>query len=240
MVVLTTGPGDVALGKETAEFQRSLQRLFQTLNQLMKSPLEGPTLLSQGAALKYLPSILEDVFGIFDSSMLGVLLRDFIGNLLPQRLLKQKLQSLTNIINTKVFQSYECRELLLHTAVPILQELIEKGEEEDACIELLSNILEVLYKAQKVKVKKHVQLVLERLLHTVNRRVIVLERENSLRVSTSALPGSGTAPRPLLAPGMEQRGAALTWARGNRQQVVFFSWCCGLWQQLAGDGFMGI
>uniref|UniRef100_A0A8C2T3V7 Dedicator of cytokinesis protein 2-like n=1 Tax=Coturnix japonica TaxID=93934 RepID=A0A8C2T3V7_COTJA len=34
-------------GKETAEFQRSLQRLFQTLNQLMKSTLEGPTLLSQ-------------------------------------------------------------------------------------------------------------------------------------------------------------------------------------------------
>lgn len=41
--------------------------------------------------------------------------------------------------------------MLLRTAVPILQELIEKGEEEDACIELLSNILEVLYKAQKVK-----------------------------------------------------------------------------------------
>lgn len=35
-----------------------------------------------------------------------ILLRDFIGNLLPQRLLKQKLQSLTNIINSKVFQSY--------------------------------------------------------------------------------------------------------------------------------------
>lgn len=34
-------------GKETAEFQRSLQRFFLCLNQLMKSPLEGPTLLSQ-------------------------------------------------------------------------------------------------------------------------------------------------------------------------------------------------
>ncbi|KAM9236926.1 dedicator of cytokinesis protein 2-like [Leptosomus discolor] len=192
-------------GKEMAEFQRSLQRFFLSLNQLMKSPLEGPTLLSQGAALKYLPSILEDVFGIFDSSVLGALLRDFVGNLPPQRLLRQKLQSLTDIVNSKVFQSYECRELLLQTVVPILQELIERGEEEDACIELLSNILEVLYKAQKraeelraqrgagggrhedrgdaelVKVKKHIQLILERLLHTVNRRVIVLDRENTLR-----------------------------------------------------------
>ncbi|NXD17752.1 DOCK2 protein, partial [Nothocercus nigrocapillus] len=84
------------------------------------------------------------------------------------------------------------------TAVPILQELIERGEEEDACIALLSNILEVLYKTHKVKVasackgkpggtareghaKKHVQLLLDRLLPTVNRRVIVLERESSLR-----------------------------------------------------------
>ncbi|NXA12230.1 DOCK2 protein, partial [Sapayoa aenigma] len=34
-------------GKEMAEFQRSLQRFFLALNQLMESPLEGPTLLSQ-------------------------------------------------------------------------------------------------------------------------------------------------------------------------------------------------
>uniref|UniRef100_A0A8C5TUC6 C2 DOCK-type domain-containing protein n=1 Tax=Malurus cyaneus samueli TaxID=2593467 RepID=A0A8C5TUC6_9PASS len=34
-------------GKEVAEFQDSLQRFFFALNQLMKSPLEGPTLLSQ-------------------------------------------------------------------------------------------------------------------------------------------------------------------------------------------------
>lgn len=30
-----------------AEFQRSLQRFFLALNQLMESPLEGPTLLAQ-------------------------------------------------------------------------------------------------------------------------------------------------------------------------------------------------
>uniref|UniRef100_A0A8C3U446 Dedicator of cytokinesis 2 n=1 Tax=Catharus ustulatus TaxID=91951 RepID=A0A8C3U446_CATUS len=44
----------------------------------------------------------------------------------------------------------ECRELVLEVALPILQELIQAGEEEDACIELLSSILEVLYQAQKV------------------------------------------------------------------------------------------
>uniref|UniRef100_A0A8C3MEM7 Uncharacterized protein n=1 Tax=Geospiza parvula TaxID=87175 RepID=A0A8C3MEM7_GEOPR len=43
----------------------------------------------------------------------------------------------------------ECRELVLQAALPILQELIQAGEEEDACIELLSSILEVLYQAQK-------------------------------------------------------------------------------------------
>ncbi|XP_033920545.1 dedicator of cytokinesis protein 2-like [Melopsittacus undulatus] len=187
-------------GKEAAEFQHSLQRFFLCLNQLMQSPLEGPTLLSQGAALKYLPSILEDVCGILDSSVLGALLRDFIGNLPPQRLLRQKLQSLSDIVHSKAFQSYECRQLLLQVAVPLLQDLVEKGEEEEACIELLSSILEVLYQAQKraeeleaqpgtdkeqhqelVQVKEHVRLVLERLLRPVTRRVMVLERRSSLR-----------------------------------------------------------
>ncbi|XP_059577139.1 dedicator of cytokinesis protein 2 [Alligator mississippiensis] len=192
-------------GSKTEEFQASLQRFLLSVNQLMKSTQEGATLDFQEAALKYLPSILEDVFGIFDSSVLGGLLRDFIGNLPPQRLLKQKLQSLTDIVNSKIFQSYECRELLLHTAVPILEEMIKMGEEEEACIDLLSNTLEVLYKAEKRaeerrtrqsaqetqrcgeedtelgRVKRHVKMILERLLRTVNCRVIVLDREHGLR-----------------------------------------------------------
>jgi len=34
-------------------------------------PVQAALVSLQGAALKYLPSILEDVFGIFDSSALG-------------------------------------------------------------------------------------------------------------------------------------------------------------------------
>lgn len=47
--------------------------------------------------------------------------------------------------------------------------------------------------ALQVKVKKHIQLILEQLLHTVNRRVIVLDRENTLRVSTTAAAASRCA-----------------------------------------------
>uniref|UniRef100_A0A8C8AQR5 Dedicator of cytokinesis 2 n=1 Tax=Otus sunia TaxID=257818 RepID=A0A8C8AQR5_9STRI len=153
-----------------------LMRTFKALEYVFKFIVRSRHLFaqvsslvsSQGAALKYLPSILEDVFGIFDSSL-------STSTHQPCASTHQPCASLS--------APTECRELLLQTVVPILQELIEKGEEEDACIELLSNILEVLY---KVKVKKHIQLILERLLHTVNRRVIVLDRENSLRVSTAA------------------------------------------------------
>uniref|UniRef100_A0A8C8AW93 C2 DOCK-type domain-containing protein n=1 Tax=Otus sunia TaxID=257818 RepID=A0A8C8AW93_9STRI len=114
-------------GKETAEFQHSLQRFFLSLNQLMKSPLEGPTLLSQ--------------------VWRGPVLRG--GSALLSTSTHQPCAS-THQPCASLSAPTECRELLLQTVVPILQELIEKGEEEDACIELLSNILEVLYKAQKV------------------------------------------------------------------------------------------
>lgn len=43
----------------------------------------------------------------FDPSPDGrAVLRDFVGNLLPQRLVKQKLQSLTHIASSKAFQSH--------------------------------------------------------------------------------------------------------------------------------------
>nr|XP_014351920.1 PREDICTED: dedicator of cytokinesis protein 2-like [Latimeria chalumnae] len=57
-------------GKEQAEFELSLKTFFQSVNTLMKSTMQGSTLLSQGAALKYLPTVLQDVANIFDSSLL--------------------------------------------------------------------------------------------------------------------------------------------------------------------------
>nr|XP_033811011.1 dedicator of cytokinesis protein 2-like [Geotrypetes seraphini] len=167
-------------GKEKKEFQESLEKFFQAINNLMKSTLESTTLLSQGSALKYLPSIVQDVSKVFDCVMLSRLLRDFIGNLPPQRLLKHKLQSMTVIVNSELFLSNECRDVLIHLMTDILKELMEIGVEEEACVELLSNILEVIYRVEKKKSKEHVQIILEKLLRTVNRRVMILGREHEL------------------------------------------------------------
>lgn len=57
----------------------------------------------------------------------------------------------------------------------------------------------------QVKVKKHIQLILEQLLHTVNRRVIALDRENALRVSAAVVPAVGALLLPTAAFGQHGR-----------------------------------
>ncbi|XP_069488465.1 dedicator of cytokinesis protein 2-like [Ambystoma mexicanum] len=186
-------------GKEKVEFEESLKHFVQAINTLMQSSLENTILLAQGAALKYIPSVLEDMVELFNPVLLSKLLRNFIGNLLPQRLLKQKLQSMKAIVDTTLFKKHECREILLQLMLDIMKELMEKGEEEECCVELLSHILEVLYKAEHGEkgrstpegnhileemesktAKRHVQIILEKLLRTVNRRVMILGREHEL------------------------------------------------------------
>ncbi|XP_059821727.1 dedicator of cytokinesis protein 2-like [Hypanus sabinus] len=167
-------------GKEKKEYELSLRTLFEKFNILMKSTLEGNTLLMQGASLKYLPTVLQDVAKIFDPVLLSELLLDFIKNLPPDRLVKQKLQSMTAIVNTELFRKEECRSVLLSIMTTTLEQLIQKGEEEEACVQLLSNILEVLYDQDVGNTYRDIQDIMNKLLRTVNKMVIMLGRDHSL------------------------------------------------------------
>ncbi|XP_048457757.1 dedicator of cytokinesis protein 1-like [Rhincodon typus] len=108
------------------------------------------------------------------------LLHSFIMNLLPDRLVKQKLQSMTAIVNTELFQREECRAILLSIMTTTLKDLIQKREEEEACVELLSNILEVLYQRNVGNTNQDIQDIMDKLLRAVNQVVIILGRDHSL------------------------------------------------------------
>uniref|UniRef100_A0A803VSL6 Dedicator of cytokinesis 1 n=1 Tax=Ficedula albicollis TaxID=59894 RepID=A0A803VSL6_FICAL len=95
-----------------------------------------------GAALKYLPAIVNDVKLVFDPK--------------------------------------ELREILLPTMTDQLKYHLERQEDLEACCQLLSNILEVLYKKDVGPTQRHVQIIMENLLRTVNRTVISMGRDSEL------------------------------------------------------------
>uniref|UniRef100_A0A8C7L2L7 Dedicator of cytokinesis 1 n=1 Tax=Oncorhynchus kisutch TaxID=8019 RepID=A0A8C7L2L7_ONCKI len=76
----------------------------------------------------------------------------------------------------------DCREILLPLMTEQLKFHLENQEELEACCQLLSNILEVLYRKDVGPTQWHVQIIMEKLLRTVNRTVISMGRDSPLIV----------------------------------------------------------
>uniref|UniRef100_A0A673CKV0 Dedicator of cytokinesis 1 n=1 Tax=Sphaeramia orbicularis TaxID=375764 RepID=A0A673CKV0_9TELE len=72
----------------------------------------------------------------------------------------------------------DCREILLPLMTDQLKFHLEKREELKACCQLLSDILEVLYRKDVGPTQWHVQIIMEKLLRTVNRTVISMGRDS--------------------------------------------------------------
>uniref|UniRef100_A0A4W6FA30 Dedicator of cytokinesis 1 n=1 Tax=Lates calcarifer TaxID=8187 RepID=A0A4W6FA30_LATCA len=79
----------------------------------------------------------------------------------------------------------DCREILLPLMTDQLKFHLEKREELKACCQLLSDILEVLYRKDVGPTQWHVQIIMEKLLRTVNRTVISMGRDSPHIVSLS-------------------------------------------------------
>uniref|UniRef100_A0A673MIM9 Dedicator of cytokinesis protein 1-like n=1 Tax=Sinocyclocheilus rhinocerous TaxID=307959 RepID=A0A673MIM9_9TELE len=161
--------------KGESDFMESLRNLFASFNAMMNSNAEG-TGGVKGAALKYVPTIVNDLKLVFDPKELSKLFSEFILKVPLGRLVKQKLNCMIDIVHSNLFTQHGCKEIIL----PQLKLHLENHEELDSCCQLLSNILEVLYRKDVGPTQWHVQIIMEKLLRTVNRTVISMGRDSPL------------------------------------------------------------
>lgn len=162
------------------EFNDSIRQLFLAFNTLMDRPLEEAVKI-KGAALKYLPSIINDVKLVFDPMELSVLFCKFIQSIPDNQLVRQKLNCMTKIVESSLFQQAECREVLLPLLTDQLSGQLDDHStkpDHEASSQLLSNILEVLDRTDVGPTSAHVQLIMERLLRRINRTVIGMSRQS--------------------------------------------------------------
>uniref|UniRef100_A0A673MAV0 Dedicator of cytokinesis protein 1-like n=1 Tax=Sinocyclocheilus rhinocerous TaxID=307959 RepID=A0A673MAV0_9TELE len=164
-----------ARNKGESDFMESLRNLFASFNAMMNSNAEG-TGGVKGAALKYVPTIVNDLKLVFDPKELSKLFSEFILKVPLGRLVKQKLNCMIDIVHSNLFTQHGCKEIIL----PQLKLHLENHEELDSCCQLLSNILEVLYRKDVGPTQWHVQIIMEKLLRTVNRTVISMGRDSPL------------------------------------------------------------
>ncbi|MBN3290076.1 DOCK1 protein, partial [Polypterus senegalus] len=165
--------------KGESDFMESLRDLFRSFNDMMNSNSEN-TVMVKGAALKYVPTIVNDVKLVFDPKELSKLFTEFILKVPPGRLVRQKLYCLIDIVHSDLFTQHDCREVLLPLMTEQLKQHLEQHEELEACCQLLSDILEVLYQKDVGPTQRHIQIIMEKLLRTVNRTVISMGRDSEL------------------------------------------------------------
>uniref|UniRef100_H2Y983 Dedicator of cytokinesis protein 1 n=1 Tax=Ciona savignyi TaxID=51511 RepID=H2Y983_CIOSA len=163
--------------KDRKQFEKGIRSVFEAINRLMKVT-DKPTIALQATAMKYLTSVIKDTITVFDPKELSLLLKDFVSNVPAERLTKQKVQCMLDIVHSDIFKMQECRIILLKMMTFHLKELMQKEEELEICGKLLADILTLLRSSNVGPTKGDIQEVMNGLLRTVIRVVIKLDRRS--------------------------------------------------------------
>uniref|UniRef100_A0A7N6BZU2 Dedicator of cytokinesis 5 n=1 Tax=Anabas testudineus TaxID=64144 RepID=A0A7N6BZU2_ANATE len=139
---------------------KALKYLFRFIVQSRVLYLRYQMPHTNGAILKYLPSIINDIQTVFD----------------PQEMI---------IVSLFFFLPFatDCRDVLLPLVTDQLSGQLDDHSskpDHEACVQLLSTVLDNLDRKDVGPTRGHVQLIMERLLRRVNRTVISMDRTSSL------------------------------------------------------------
>ncbi|XP_067134875.1 dedicator of cytokinesis protein 1-like [Centruroides vittatus] len=166
-------------GKGKQQFELSLKQLLQSITGMMLYRTDS-TLVVQGACLKYFPFAIPDILSVFDSKELSYILNDFINNVPLDRLTKQKMMCVNDIVHSDLFKISECRSIILPIINDHINSLLTRSEEVELCIKILSDVLIVLHSQEYLHTLNDISSIMFNVLRTVIQSVIDMEREKPL------------------------------------------------------------
>ncbi|UYV68726.1 DOCK2, partial [Cordylochernes scorpioides] len=169
-------------GKDQQAFESSLLQLLDSLTKVMVLTSDS-TLLPQGACLKYFPFAIPDILSVFDPLTLSHLITRLINNLSQDRLTKQKMMCVNDIVHSDLFKMPNCRAVLMPVFHDLLRELLTNGEEEELCTRIMSDELVVLHHRSADITAGDIAMLTHGLLRTVIQAVIsALQRDQAVRL----------------------------------------------------------
>ncbi|XP_064466141.1 dedicator of cytokinesis protein 1-like [Ornithodoros turicata] len=162
-------------GKGAQQFELSLEQLLRSITSMMFYK-DDTLLLIQGACLKYFPATIPDILHVFDSDQLSHIITELINSLPPERLTKQKMMCVNDIVHSELFQFPSCRAILLPVINCHVKLLSEKDVEQDLCVKILSDIMVVLHSHDRSLTKDDITEIMQSMLRTVIQTVIRTDR----------------------------------------------------------------
>ncbi|XP_076042771.1 dedicator of cytokinesis protein 1-like isoform X4 [Oratosquilla oratoria] len=161
------------------EFEKILKQLLESMAQMMLDTSDS-TLTVQAQCLRYITTTIPDVITTFDPVTLSEILIKMLNNLPKHRIAKQKLMTVGEIIHSQLFKIPECRELLLPAFIDHLRKLLVSSEELELCVNILGDILDVLFSSTIGPTHKDVSLLSKEILRDILNIVYKMTREDPL------------------------------------------------------------
>ncbi|CRL05400.1 CLUMA_CG018000, isoform B [Clunio marinus] len=159
-------------------FETRLEELMGWFVQLISMP--NPLLRPQGAILKYLHIIASDLMEVYDSLKLSNFIVEIITKIPAGRLTQCKMKCIKDIVESNIFRLPLCRGILLPVFCMQIKDKLESKEEVAECVNIMNNILELLFSENIGPIDNDIRDLMLILLRTIIQSSIAMDRDNPL------------------------------------------------------------